>query len=198
MSVLAADGKGDVVFRGRVPDAGANSTPSPAPGAAPSGALPSQRLVFDAPPGELELRLSVEEATGGVLDSEIRRIQIPDLTTPDAGVSTPRVYRTRTAREFQTLAADAAAVPTAGREFSRTERLLIRFDVYGNATPTAVLLNRSGQKMADLPIASATAGGTHQMDVGLSSIPGGEYLVEITLKGATSETKELVPFRIGA
>jgi hypothetical protein len=70
--------------------------------------------------------------------------------------------------------------------------------VYGSATPTAVLLNRGGQKMADLPVASATAGGTHQMDVGLSSIAAGEYLVEITLKGATGETRELIPFRVGA
>jgi VWFA-related protein len=199
MSVLAADAKGDLVYRGRVPDAGASSAPpaAPAAGAVAPGAS-AQRITFDAPPGELELRLSVEEATGGVLDSEIRRIQVPDLTSPDAGVSTPRVYRTRTAREFQALAADAAAVPTVGREFSRTERLLIRFDVYGNAAPTAVLLNRGGQKMADLPVAPATVGGTHQMDVGLSSIAAGEYLVEITLKGATGETKELIPFRVGA
>ena len=199
MSVLAADAKGDLVYRGRVPDAAASSAAPLASGPAAAAPGPaSQRITFDAPPGELELRLTVEEATGGVLDNEIRRIQVPDLTSPDAGVSTPRVYRTRTAREFQTLAADAAAVPTAGREFSRTERLLIRFDVYGNATPAAVLLNRGGQKMADLPVTAASAGGTHQMDVGLASIPAGEYLVEITLTGATGETKELIPLRVGA
>jgi len=203
MSVLAADTKGDLVYRGRT-DAGAAATTEPATGARPGTpatpptVAPPQRLTFEAPPGELELRLTVEGVGGGVLDNEIRRMTVPDLTSPDAAVSTPRVYRTRTAREFQAIAADAAAVPTAGREFSRTERLLIRFDVYGNATPTAVLLNRAGQKMAELPVTAATAGGSHQLDVGLSSVPAGEYLVEITLKGAVGEAKELIPIRIGA
>jgi hypothetical protein len=142
--------------------------------------------------------MSVEAIGGGMIDSEIRTIVVPDLTTPDAAISTPRVYRTRTARDLQAVAADAAAVPTVGREFSRTERLLIRFDVYGNATPTAVLLNRNGQKMADVPVAAAAAGGTHQIDMGLAAIAAGEYLVEITAKGATGEAKALIPLRVGS
>jgi hypothetical protein len=51
--------------------------------------------------------------------------------------------------------------------------------------------------MAELPVTAATAGGSHQLDVGLSSVPAGEYLVEITLKGAVGEAKELIPIRIG-
>ncbi len=198
VSVIAAQMNGDLVFRGRAPDAALASTAPPATPAAPPAAGP-QRLVFDAPPGELELRLSVEAAAGGgVLDSEIRRITVPDLTTPDAALSTPRVHRARTARDFQTLAADAVAVPVASREFSRTERLLIRFDVYGTATPAAALLNRNGDKMADVPVAPAKTGGTHQIDMGLSSMAIGEYVIEITAKGATGDAKELVPIRIGS
>ena len=112
--------------------------------------------------------------------------------------STPRVHRARTARDFQTLVADAAAVPVAGRDFSRTERLLIRFDVYGTSVPAAALLNRNGDKMSDVPVAPAKAGGTHQIDLGLSSIAIGEYVIEITAKGGTGEAKELVPIRIGS
>jgi hypothetical protein len=154
--------------------------------------------VFDAPPGELELRLSVEGAgAGGVLDQEIRRVTLPDLTSPDAALSTPRVYRARTVRQLQDIAADASAVPVPGRDFSRTERLLIRFDVYGNATPAAALLNRNGQKMADVPVTAAPSGGTHQIDLGLSSIATGEYLVEVTAKGALGEAQEYVPLRVG-
>lgn len=207
VSLIAADSRGDLVFRGRSPDAAlASAAPPAGNGAGAAGtrvptappAAGPQRLVFDAPPGTLELRMSVEGAAGGVLDQEIRTITVPDLTTPDAGMSTPRVHRVRTARELQTVTADAAALPVAGREFSRTERLLIRFDVFGNATPTAVLLNRNGQKMADVPVAPATAGGTHQIDLGLNSVAAGEYLVEITAKGGTGEAKELVAFRIGS
>jgi hypothetical protein len=105
-------------------------------------------------------------------------------------------------REYQTLAADAAATPIAAREFSRTERLLIRFDAYAaggeQVQPTAILLNRVGNKMADVPVAAAQAGGTHQINLSLASIPAGEYLVEITVNSATGKATELVPFRVGS
>ena len=92
-------------------DTGAVTGRSPS---APVATAP-QRLAFDAPPGKLELRLTVEEAGGGgTLDSEIRDITVPDFTAPQVALSTPRVYRARTAREFQALVADAAAMPAAG------------------------------------------------------------------------------------
>ena len=70
--------------------------------------------------------MTVEAAgSGGTLDSEIRDLTVPDFTAPHIALSTPRVFRARTAREFQTLVAEANAIPTPGREFSRTERLLI-------------------------------------------------------------------------
>ena len=51
--------------------------------------------------------MSVEAAAGGgTLDSEIRTIAIPDLTAPDAALSTPRVHRARNALDFRTLAGD--------------------------------------------------------------------------------------------
>jgi hypothetical protein len=152
----------------------------------------------------MELRLSIEAADGGLLDNDIRRITVPDLTTPQTSMSTPRVFRARTAREMQALLADPAAVPLAIREFSRGDRVLIRFDGYGAGTDlpraSAVLLNRSGQKVIDVPVAAATAGGTHQIDLGLNQVPPGEYLVEITLSGTGTggEVKELVPLRVGS
>jgi hypothetical protein len=198
LRVIAADDKGNLVFRGRVPE----DVPVAPPGPVVAGALPStRRLVFDAPPGKTELRLTVEAAGGGTLDSEIRTIDVPDLTAPQPSLSTPRVYRARTARDLQALVADAAAMPTAAREFSRTERLLLRFDAYVVGTeaamPTAVLLNRAGQKMSDVTVAPAAAGATHQIDLGLNSIAAGEYLVEISLKGPGGDASALVPFRVG-
>jgi hypothetical protein len=194
VSLIAADPKGDLVFRGRVPE-----TMAATPATATAATAPApQRLVFEAAPGELELRMSVEAAAGGMLDSEIRKIVVPDLTSTEAAISTPRVHRARTVRELQTIAADSSAVPAVAREFSRTERLLIRFEVYGNATPTAVLMNRNGNKMADVPIAASPVAGTHQIDLSLAAIAAGEYLIEITGKGATNEAKELIAFRVGS
>jgi hypothetical protein len=143
----------------------------------------------------MELRISVENAVGGdVLDNDIRDITVPDLTSADAALSTPRVFRARTARDFQMTARDPDAVPVATREFLRTDRLLVRFDVYGSDAPAGALLNRNGQKMTDLPVSPATAGGTHQIDFSLGGIPPGEYLIEIS----AGATKELVPMKVGS
>ena len=210
VSVIAATEKGDLVYRGRTPDtaqlASANPQATGASASLPAGAASAtaqapQALTFEAPPGKLELRMTVEGAGGGVLDQEIRNITIPDLTAPHPALSTPRVYAARTPREFQAIASNAAAVPPATREFSRSMRLLIRFDSYGPGNdvpvPTAALLNNNGQKFTDVPVAPATAGGTHQIDMSLATIPPGEYVIEITTKGATGETaKELVAFRV--
>lgn len=212
VSVLVASDSGDLLFRGRAPEAVAAPGGGAAGGGATGGAgarpaatamAPvSHRLVFEAPPGRTEVRMTVEGAGGrGTLDQEITRIDLPDLTAPQTSMSTPRVYRARTVREFQTLAADGNAVPVAGREFSRTERLLVRFDAYGVGAETpsvaAVLMNRAGQKMSDVPVIAAGAGGTHQLDLALNAVPAGEYVVEITVTGSQGEAKDVVAFRIG-
>ncbi len=194
VTLLAANSEGDLVFRGRVPDA-ATASAVPTAGGAAGAASGPQRVVFDAAPGKMELRISVEDATGGgVLDNETRDITVPDLTSPDPSLSTPRVFRARTARDFQMTSRDPDAVPVATREFLRTDRLLIRFDAYGADAPAAMLLNRNGQKMSDLPVAPTTIGGTHQIDFGLGGIPPGEYLIEIRV----GEAKELIPMKVGS
>ena len=147
------------------------------------------------------MRITVEGASGGTLDSEIRDIEVPDFTTPQVTLSTPRLYRARTLPELRSITADANAVPAAGREFSRTERVLIRFSAYAPGTEraeaTAVLLNRGGTKITDVPVTvSAIAGTTHEITLSLATVPAGEYLVEVTAKSATGEAKTLIPFRV--
>ena len=72
--------------------------------------------------------MSIEEKPDEVLDTDDRTIEVPDFTEPKARLTTPRVYVARTPREFQAIKNDAAAAPTATREFRRTERLFLRLD----------------------------------------------------------------------
>jgi hypothetical protein len=211
LQVLAADSTGNLVFRGRSGGTGAVNVgsgpgsvrPAGPAAAAPAAAVPPQQIAFDAPPGKLELRLTVEGADGaGTLDRENQTIEIPDFSAPQPSLSTPRVYRGRTARDIQLAQSSAGALPAVTREFSRTERLLIKFDAYTpgteQAAPVARLLNRAGDKMQDLTVVPATAGGTHQVEVALNTAPPGEYLVELTLPGATDAASALVAFRVGS
>jgi hypothetical protein len=107
----------------------------------------------------------------------------------------------RTLPELQAIRSKPDAVPTADREFSRTDRLFIRAEAYapGGAAPpvTARLLNRSGQAMSDLPVRQ-TAGAPAEMDLPLSSLAAGEYLIELNAKSEGGSTaQELIAFRVG-
>ena len=189
VSVMARDRNGSELFRGPGPDV-QNAAATP----------PMRRFVFEAPPGRVELRDVVEGAGGETLDREIRSIDVPDLSASDRAISTPQVHRGRTARELQAIAADPAAVPVVAREFARTERLLIRFDVYApggeEPTPVAAVLNRNGDKMFDVAVVAALAGGTHQIDLGLGTTPPGEYLLEIVVPAEGAPVRQLVAFRV--
>ena len=190
VTVLATSASGDIVYRGRVPSELA------APGNGGS-------IRFNAPPGKLDLRLTIEGDGTGTLDTEDRALVLPDLSAPEVMLSTPKVWFARNAREFTALTSGPPPAPTAVREFRRTDRLLIRFDAYAPAaaptTVTAQLLNQQGTKMTDLPVTAPTEGQTYSIDFPLASLAPGQYLLEIT---ATSEGQkpvtELIAFRLGS
>jgi VWFA-related protein len=204
LALIAATPTGSLVYRGRSALPGTPGTGSSGSAPLPPGASAgAQRVTFEAPPGKLEVRLTVEGTNGaGTLDREDRTIEVPDLTAPQVAISTPRVFRARTAREVQAITADGNLTPVISREFSRAERLIVRFDVYaaGTETPktTATLLNRGGDKIADVPVTPAGAGGTHAFELGLNSIPAGEYLIQIDAAGGSGNAQEVLAIRIGA
>jgi VWFA-related protein len=197
VALTAVGPDGAPYFRGRVPSAASASGVT----AGTKGAvgLPSQ-VTFEAIPGKMELRVAVEDASSQVLDSETREITVPDLTGVQTLLGTPEVLRARNAREAQQLKADAAAMPLATREFSRTDRLLIRVPAYGpgNTVPTLSvhLLNRSGQPMTEVQATASGALGVQQIDLPLANLPPGDYILEIKIAGNSAEVKQLVGFRV--
>jgi hypothetical protein len=94
----------------------------------------ASRVVFDAAPGKMELRLSVEGGSG-VLDSEVREIVVPDLTSTQTSLGTPVLFRGRTPRDIQQLKADPQAVPATDAKFSRTGSSFMRVAAYGAGAP---------------------------------------------------------------
>jgi VWFA-related protein len=190
VSLMAIGPDGGPFFRGRVPEASRAASPL----------APGSKVTFEVPPGKMQLRVSVEGASSEVLDAEVREVIVPDLTMPNTALGTPELFRARTVREFQQLKGDSQATPTAGREFSRTERVFLRVPAYtpgaAPASVTAKLLNRGGQSIADLTVTRSAAADASEIDLSLASYPAGEYLVEITASGQGGEAKELVGFRI--
>ena len=189
VTVSGTAASGTLLFSGKIPDGD--------PPAAGKGAM----MMFDVPPGRVKLRISAEGGGADSLDAEEREILVPDLTVPDLKLSTPRVFVSRSGREYQQLIADPDPVPVALREFRRADRLLIRVAASGagadKAAGAARLLNRQGTKMVDLPVPAPQAGQPYVVDLPLSSLPVGEFVLEFsaTVEGQPPVT-ELIAFRI--
>jgi VWFA-related protein len=199
VSLMAIAPDGSPSFRGKVPDVALASTARSAEAAAAMARGPS-RVSFDVSPGKIQLRISVEGSVSQVLDSETREITVPDLTSAQATLGTASVLRARTAREFLQLKADGDAVPIAGREFSRTEHLLVRVPTYGPGGTTPALrvhlLNRAGSAMNELKAEPSPKADQQQVDLPLAALPPGEYVLEIKAGDQDGEATELVGFRV--
>ncbi|HEY7286016.1 MAG TPA: VWA domain-containing protein [Vicinamibacterales bacterium] len=152
------------------------------------------KAVFDMVPGRLRLRMSIEDLGQTVIDSDVRSVSIRDMQG-SVMIGSPEVLRARNAREFRTLDTDQA-VPAASREFSRMERLLVRFQAYGPAdsTVSARLLSRMGP-MRELPVTRAD-GDVNTLDVPLAGLAVGEYLIEVSISSPAGEAKDVVDFRV--
>jgi VWFA-related protein len=186
----ARSADGTVLFEGPVAPTGPSAIFEPA-------ATPA-RVVFDVAPGRLRLRMSIEDAASTVLDQDVREMSVRDLKGAVA-IGTPAIMRARTARDFRALETEAA-VPVASREFSRTERLLIRFRAYGSGdeppVTSAALLDRVGHPMRALVITPASAPGESTIDLPLAAFAPGDYTLEVKATSGGREAIERTPFRI--
>jgi hypothetical protein len=90
--------------------------------------------------------------------------------------------------------------PATSREFSRTDRLLVRVTALGPAgiTPmlTIRLLNKEGKPLADLAAPVAGSGGVFDADVSLAALSAAEYLIEIRVSAEPGQARALVAFRV--
>ena len=103
--------------------------------------------------------------------------------------------------EYRAFLPVSDATPVVSREFSRTERLLIRVAAYapvgGPMAVSARLLSRGGQAMRDLEILDGpTLPAVKQIDLPLAGLAAGDYLIEFAVKSPAGEVKDLLSFRV--
>lgn len=165
------------------------------------GQLPAGKASFDVPPGLLKLKLVVRDGEGLVLERDERRVSVPNFAADRLAVSSPVLLRARTAVELKQLMANPDASPFIGRDFRRGERLLVRFEVYGEAAQgvrlSARLLTRAGGMLAMLPVSPvADRPGRYQIDLPLSAAARGDFMIAIEASGAGEQVQSVVPLKI--
>ena len=196
VALTAISPEGKPLFRGRVPDAAVAEA-----AASLSSVTPAKggSVSFEVPPGQLQLRMTVEGERGQVLDATVQELSVPDYTAITVTLGTPRFYRGRTVKDLQTIRANPAATPVVDREFSRSERLLMRVEAYapGGLAPdvSAKLMSRSGAAMSDIKL--QLVGTLYEAELPLSAFATGDYLIEFTAKTAAGVAQDTIAFRVG-
>jgi VWFA-related protein len=159
---------------------------------------------FDAPPGRVEVDITVTDGQGTVLDTDARDFDVPDLRpSSTAGPTLLPIWlvRARSVRDFQLANTNLQATPAAARRFVRSDRLLIRvpaFEPSGSGVRvTATLLNQRGVPMRSLE----RIDGTPREDVTgfalpLVSVMPGEYLIELQAENEHGTVTERLSFRV--
>jgi VWFA-related protein len=164
------------------------------------GPLTNGTTSFDAVPGALKIQRTVLDADGAPKDREEVSIDVPDFASAPLAIGSPAFFKARNGLELRQLHAATDATPYAGKDFERTDHLLVRFSIVGTAadgaTITANLLSRRGASLAALPFTPiAGQDGLYEIDLPIGSIARGEYLIAIDVSHGADHTRTLVSFR---
>lgn len=162
------------------------------------GAIPATAATFTAPPGRLSIQRTLLDADGAAADRETSTFDVPAFMG-SLSMSSPVLLRARNGLELRALTTGASAVPYAGRVFDRTDRLVVRFSLFGaaaaDATVTASLLSRKGIALSSLPFAPVPGSpGEYAVQFPVSSVSRGDYLIAIEASHGELRAKALVPF----
>jgi VWFA-related protein len=161
----------------------------------------SDSATFKADPGRLQLDLTISKADGTKLDVGSQDFDVPEIRAGRPFIFPVQLFRTASARELREISADANAAPMPGREFRRTETLLLRVPTYdlsgGQVTVSAKLINRVGAMLTELkamPFENSTT--LSQFDLPLARFAPGEYSIEIAAQSPSGTSRELIRLRI--
>lgn len=154
---------------------------------------------FEARPGRMRLQMSIQDASARELDTDVREVVVT-AAVGAVGLGTPRVFRARTAREYNALAANPRSAPSASRTFTRAERLLFRVPWRATSMRPPVvraeLVTRTGHVMRELSSGYTSEAPFVTTDLPLAGLAAGEYTVRWHATLDADEARETVSFRV--
>jgi hypothetical protein len=129
---------------------------------------------------------------------EIATVLVPEPPSAALSVPAPALWLVRTPADLKRAQSDTPPEPYAGRDFSRTQRILMRIVVGGQLAATASvsvgLIDRRGKRLTDLPFTRTPTGWL--LDLPLQSIARGEYLIAVEAQAEGERSIAYVPIRV--
>ena len=134
-----------------------------------------------------------------MIDRWVQNQVVPDFSTQQLVLSTPKLLRARSVIEQRAIEANPDASPTASTRFSGTDRVLvdIEYQSLGGQTPEIKidLLNAKGDLLRTLP-ASPPADGRVRLPLPLSSLANSTYVLRVEASAGDLTTRQWVAFRV--
>jgi VWFA-related protein len=191
VSVTARTTSGKVLFEGDVAAAQSMGV----------GARRADSAVFQAPTGRLEFDFVIMRGDGSKLDVGAQDLDVPELRSGPPVILAPQLFRAASAREFREISTNANAAPVPGREFRRTDRLLMRVPTYDAAgqevVVSAKLMNRVGAVLLELsPTPGGIGSSLSTFDLPLARFAPGEYSLEVAAQSESGMSRQLIRLRI--
>jgi len=161
----------------------------------PAGVWAAQ---FNAAPGRLQLRATVKDSSGAVIDTWSRALAVPDAADDNSQVGTPMVYRPASLVQYRALLTGSEMPPSVTRRFRRTDRALVRLALGASPKPPVdvQLLNRHGVPLRTMTVGQAPKPAEVQVELPLGGLAQADYLLRFTVTAAGGKTTRLVPFTL--
>jgi VWFA-related protein len=144
-------------------------------------------VTFPAKPGEMSIRVVASGADASPVDTAFLTLTVPPVT--GVQIATPRFYKGPTMKAVTM----ADAQPTASREFTRQDEVIVRVHGWSKNGDTAIsarLLSDHGVVLQDLSAQADT------IVVPVSGLGLGRYVIEFTATDGAASAKVLAAFRV--
>jgi VWFA-related protein len=129
---------------------------------------------------------------------EVRTIMVPETPSAKLALRPPVVWLIQKPADLKAAQGSRPPPPHAGREFTRTDRILMVLSMEGElasgAELSVSLIDRRGRSLTDLPFTRREDGWL--LDLPLHSIARGDYLIALEALHPTERASAFVPIRV--
>lgn len=158
------------------------------------------QLSFDVSPGSLLVRMDIYDASGRIVDHDVRDLVVARFDDP-LTFGTAAFYRARTMPALRAIAEGrSSSAPVAARQFSRAEQLLVRMPVASRGggadlTVTAQLESRFGSTLRELPVTQVSPS-LVEVQLPLAGLASGGYALAFEARGGGAAARARVDFAV--